>query len=230
MITIITPTIRKEGLEIVKKGLDRSTIAYDEWLIGSPFDPGMGTWVKDDFTGGYWTLNRALNKLIKQAKGDLIISIQDHTFFMPESLSKFLFYYEKDPKSIISGIGDKYESVIPRGKKVWTDVRRGLTSGFGTCPFYLIEGNFCSIPKEAFYSVGGFDESLDFKGFGLDFYSLLDRLSIKNEYRFYIDDTNESASETHGRVDNWNKDNITSYEYIGIHKKYEENPVLSYLS
>jgi hypothetical protein len=230
MITVITPTIRPLGLTIVDRGLQRSTISCDEWLIGSSFEPSVGKWVKDDFEGGYWTLNRTLNKLVKESKGDLIVSIQDFTYFYPAALEKFKFYYDQNPKRIVSGIGDKYEQVVPtREKKVWADPRRSTGQGFRECPFYLIEGNFCAIPKEAIYSVGGFDESLDFKGFGLDFYGLLDRLDIKGEYSFHIDDSNESFSEVHGRVDNWDKDNITSGMYMEIHQKYLENPVLKYL-
>lgn len=229
-ISIITPTIRPEGLEIVKKGLDRSIIPYEEWLIGSSFEPKYGKWVKDDFTGGIWTLNRCLNKLIKEAKGDLIVSIQDYTFFAPDALDKFNFYYKQDSRNIISGIGDKYEEVYPeRGKKVWVDPRRDVYEKFSECPFHYIEGNFCAIPKQAFIDIGGFDESMDFIGFGLDFYSLLDRLDIQGKYKFYIDQTNESYSLTHGRVKDWDERNIDAQTYKGLREKYVINPVLSYL-
>lgn len=228
MISILTPTIRPEGLDIVKLGLDRQTIPYDEWLIGSPFEPKVGKWIKDGFAGGYWTFNREMNKLIKEAKGDFIVSIQDYTFFYPDALERFEYFYKQNPNTIISGVGDKYEQVYPdRGKKVWTDPRR--VAGNGDCPFYAIEGNFCAFPKQAVLDVGGFDENLDFVGFGLDFYSLFDRIGMLNKYKFYLDTTNESFSLVHGRVNNWDKDNISAGQYIEIHNKYMEKPVLSYL-
>lgn len=231
MISIITPSIRvPEGLEVVKKGLDRQTINDFEWLIGSPNESNVGKWIRDSFKGGFWTLNRMLNSLVREAKGDLVVSIQDYTFFNPDALEKFLFYYEKDSKSIVSGIGDKYESVYPLGKRLWTDPRRDTGNGFRTCPFHYIEGNFCAFPKQAIIDIGGFDESLDFEGYGLDFYSLFDRLSIKGGYKFYIDDTNESFSLTHGRVKDWDERNISAERYKEIRNKYLENPVLSYLA
>jgi hypothetical protein len=230
-ISILTPTIRPGSLDVVKKALDRQTIPYDEWLIGSNFDTGMGTWVKDDFEGGFFTLNRIGNKLIKQAMGELIISVQDFTFFNPEALEKFVFYYEKDKNSIVSGIGDKYESVYPTlGKKVWADPRRGIGgTGFKPCIFHYIESNFCSFPRQALIDIGGYDESMDFMGYGLDSYGLLDRLDITKKYNFYLDETNESYSLPHGRVAEWDSKGITADQYKELHDKYLENPVLSYL-
>lgn len=208
MISVLTPTIRKEGLPLVKKALERQDVEY-EWLIGSPFDPEMGTWIKDDFEGGYWTLNRCYNKLIQNAKGDLIVSIQDHTFFNPDALEKFDFWFQQHPNYIVSGVGDKYDRVYPeRGIKVWSDPRKRNTGQFRAVPFNEIEGNFCSIPKKALYDVGGFDRALDFEGFGMDFYNVLERISKLGKYEFYIDESNESYSETHGRVGNWDKNNL----------------------
>jgi len=62
MISIITPTIRESGLSLVDKTLRRQTFTDIEWLVGSKFQSEFGRWVKDDFEGGYWTLNRIYNK------------------------------------------------------------------------------------------------------------------------------------------------------------------------
>lgn len=219
MISVITPTIRPEGLGVVRRALERQTYEDWEWLIGSPFDPEMGRWVKDDFTGGYWTLNRIYNKLIKESKGDIIVSIQDHTFCIPEALEKFKFWLDKNPKWIISGVGDKYDKVCPElGNKVWTDPRKSLRNDFRACKFNEVEGNFCAMRKSTLYEVGGFDEGKDFAGLGMDWYNVFDRLDRMDGYEFYIDETNESFSEVHGRVKNWEKDNL-------IHKGYEVNDV-----
>ncbi len=231
-ISIISPTIRLEGLEIVEKGLKRQSIGYDEWLVGSAIKPLISEpkWVKCSFKGGYWDLNRSMNLLIKESVGDLIVSVQDYTFINPEALEKFAFYYERNPKSIISGIGDKYDEVYPVvGGRNWIDPRR-TKGGFREVEFNMIEGNFCAFPKQAFIDVGGFDESLDFKGFGLDFYSLLDRIDIMGGYKFYLDETNESFSLNHGRVSNWDKDNISAEMYTEIRKEYLKNPILNYLA
>jgi hypothetical protein len=230
-ISVLTPTVREKGLDIVLKGLCRQTIPCGEWLIGSRFDPLISTWVRDDFEGGFWSFGRIMNKMLRQAKGDLIVSIQDYTFFNPEALEKFQFYFEKDPLSIVSGIGDKYDSVYPElGVRTWTDPRRQAGKGFHECPFHYIEGNFCAFPKQAFIDIGGLDESLDFLGLGLDFYSLLDRLNIQGKYKFYLDDTNESFSLMHDRVKDWDEKNITTEQYKEKRKEYLVNPVLNFLA
>jgi hypothetical protein len=219
MISVITPTIRPEGLEIVRKALERQTYEDWEWLIGSPFDPKMGRWVKDDFTGGYWSLNRIYNKLIKEAKGDIIVSIQDHTLCIPEGLEKFAFWLYREPNFIISGVGDKYDKVYPElGNKVWTDPRKSLRNDFRACNFNEVEGNYCAMKKSALKYIGGFDEDLDFKGYGMDWFNVFDRMNRGKKFEFFIDETNESFSEVHGRVKDWEENNL-------IHKGYEVNDV-----
>ena len=229
-ISILTPSIRAEGLELVNIALKRQTFKDFEWLVGSPFESKYGTWVKDDYKGGFWSLNRIYNKLIKQASGDIIVSLQDHTLLTPQALSKFIYYMEKDPTAIITGAGDKYESVYPLlGAKTWTDPRRKGNTTLYKVPFNEIEFNFCALPKKALYDVGGFDEILDFMGFGMDGYSVMDRLNMLGTYSFYMDETNESYSMGHGRVPNWEKDNLIHGGYNERRKQYFNTPKLNYI-
>lgn len=216
-ITVITPTIRPEGLEIVNTALKRQTFRDFEWLVGSPQKPSIYDlkWVKDDFTEGYWTLNRTYNKLIKKAKGDLIVSWQDYTFADPDCLEKFWFHYKQEPKTLVSAVGNKYDAVYPElGAKVWQDPRERDDQGsfYGVYP-QDIEWNLASIPKQALYDVGGFDESLDFLGFGMDAYQVNHRLDDLGGYDFKIDQTIKSYSLVHGRVENWDRDNVLGEKY-----------------
>ena len=230
-ISILTPTIRPEGLQLVGIGLERQTADNIEWIIGSPFDPKdvfyMGgliggvdiKWVKDDFTGGFWTLNRIYNRMIKESTGDIIVSIQDHTFFTPEAIEKFVYWIKTHRNYVISGVGDKYDKVYPElGNKVWIDPRKRSSGEIRAVPFDSIEGNFCAMGRRALYDVGGFDESLDFKGYGMDWYNVLDRIARQGGYEFYIDDTNESFSTAHGRVKDWEENNL-------LNRGYEVKPV-----
>lgn len=242
-LTILTPSVRPNGLGIVDLGLSRQSIEKFEWLICMPerfVEDGKKQIGLNEPTfittpplkeGMFWDLNSAYNRLIKRAKGDLIISIQDNTFFSPEALEKFAFYYDKDLCSIVSGMGDKYDRVYPTlGKKEWSDPRWETTKSFREVAPALIEGNFCAVPRQAFFDVGGFDENLDFMGYGLDFYSVFDRIAIKGGYKFYIDDFNESFSLTHGRVKDWDEKNITAEQYRVRREDYLKNPVLPFLS
>lgn len=233
-ISVLTPTIRKEGLDIVKKALDRQSFTDFEWLIGSPFETDLGTWVEDDFKLGVWTLNRIYNKLIKASSGDLIVSWQDYTFADPDCLEKFWTLYELEPKTLVSAIGNKYEQVYPERKNMlWKDPRERDDQGsYYSCYFNDIEWNLCSVPRDALYAVGGFDEGLDFLGFGMDGYSVNDRINALGGYDFKLNQTIKSYSLAHGRVEDWDKKNLLGEPYVKRRDELKMQgkwPILDYL-
>jgi len=235
LITVITPTIRPKGLEIVDIALKRQTFRDFEWLVGSPTNTGYGKWVKDNFKGGVWTLNRIYNKLIKKAKGNLIVSWQDYTFADPDCLEKFYFHFNNEPKTLVSGVGNKYTTVYPElGAKIWQDPRERDDQG----TFYSvypsdIEWNLASIPKQSLYNIGGFDEALDYLGYGLDGFSVNYRVDdLKEGYDFKIDQTIKSYSLAHGRADDWEEKNLIHggyNKYMAKLKAVGKYPKLEYL-
>lgn len=230
-LSILTPTIRKAGLNIVETALKRQTFKDFEWLIGSPFNPEteLGHWVLDDFEDGVWTLNRIYNKLIKTSNSDVIISLQDYTFIKPDTLERFYTHYQLGNNQIISAIGDKYDEVYPRlGTIIWQDPRR-TGKGFREVTFNNIEGNCCMVPKQALLDVGGFDESLDHQGYGMDWYGVLDRINILGGYSFHLDESLESYSLQHGRVADWEDKNLIHGGYEIRRQEYLKNPRLKYL-
>lgn len=217
-VSVLTPTIRPEGLAIVRAALKKQSFRNFEWLIGSPFDPKISEakWVNDDFKLYYWTLNRIYNKLIEESQGELIVSLQDNIYIPPDGLEKFWIAHEKYPDAIISGVGDQYESIDKFGRpsiKIWSDPRKTLKNG----SFYEIfpndaEFNWCVFPRKAAFAVGGFDENLDILGFGGDQLQFCARLDAVG-YKFYIDQTNESFTIRHEREDfggqeNWDKNHV----------------------
>lgn len=237
-ISVITPSIRKDGLDIVKKALENQTFDKNEfeWLVCSPsplpkrFTKLNYTWVDDDSEHGFWALSRSYNKLFEAAEGELIVSLQDWIHIEPDGLQKFWENYEKmGPKSIITGCGDQYERLDKWGKpeiKIWSDPRK--TEKYGS--FYElgnfddIEFNWCCFPKQAVLDVGGADNILDFLGFGADLYQMADRLNDFGGYKFYIDQTNESFSIRHDRKDYggqlyWNENHVLLNHKYDIRKK-----------
>jgi hypothetical protein len=232
MISVITPSIRKEGLPLVEKALKNQTFIDWEWLICSSFDPKCGKWALDNFTGGFWTLNRAMNKLVNRANGELLVSIQDYTSFKPDALEKFWKHYQDNKKAIVSGVGNKYtnEDWIV---KVWQDPRERDDQGsFYSTDFCNIEGNFCAIPKKAVYDIGGFDDQMDFLGFGMDFYGVVERIFDFGGYDFFLDQTNKSYSLPHSRSIDWDKYNLINGGYMERKKELIDKktyPVLQYL-
>lgn len=238
MISVITPTVRKDRLAIVRKALKQQEFRAFEWLIGSSFDPEIpeAIWVKDDFKGGVWTLNRCYNSLIKKAKGNLIVSWQDSIWANPNALWKFQFHFNTEPKTLVTGVGDQYSDKTWLNK-VWSDPRKREDQGsLYKCNWQDIEWNFCSCPKQALVDIGGFDENLDFLGYGMDGYGVNNRIAaLKAGYDFKIDQTNESFSIKHGRVGGakeWEKENLIHGGYEKRRQEMIDNdswPVLSFL-
>jgi len=238
MISIITPTVRPEGLAQVRKSLKRQTYKDFEWIIITPnikemmLDFPVKARVLEDppkKSGDYWTFNKAMNKAVANAKGDLIISIQDYTEFSPEGLEKFWYFFTHGyDKALVSGVGDK---INLNGQKVWVDPRKRTDQGtFYECYPNDIEFNYCSVPKKAFYEVGGMDEALD-KYAGMDHISLQERLDEVG-YKFYLDQTNETTSLVHDRLPNWDKNHAMHGGYLERKKELIEAgkwPYLNYL-
>lgn len=219
-ISVITPTIRKEGLPLVMKSLKRQTFGDFEWLIGSPFSvddviESMSvdmTWVKDEFKGGLWTLGRIYNSLIGKCRGELIVSWQDFTYANPDALEKFWNDYQST-KGAISGVGNKYTDEA-WSIKTWQDPRERSDQGsFYACTPQDVEWNFCCCPKKSLYDIGGFDESMDFKFFGMDGVSVNERLDAVG-CMTYLDQTNKSYSLNHGRPEGWDDNNGVSGSYL----------------
>lgn len=240
-ISVITPTVRPEGLALVAKALKRQTFKDFEWKIVGPWGVERDlfpTYLNAGFIpdpekegGDVWVLNKAYNHALRIAEGDLIISWQDYTYAKPDALQKFWDHYQHDNRVVVSGIGNKYAddtwTVVS-----WQDPRKRPDNGsYYPCYFVDIEFNFAAIPKAAFYAVGGFDEAMDVR-YGMDGYSVVDRLNLLGGWEFYLDQTNETFSLEHGRLNGeaWDANNWNGAPYLEYRKKYLENPVLPYLA
>lgn len=213
-ISILTPTIRAEGLPIVSQCLAKQTNQDFEWLIGSSFEPDASLfknkWVVDDFRekhGGKSSINRIYNKLIKESQGEILVSIQDWIWFPADALDLFLADYEKlqaqGVRAAVSGVGDQYGEVNKYGKpdvKIWSDPRKSFFEKSGQS-FYEcfpedIEANFCYYPRQLFYEIGGWDEALDFMGVGMDNVSISHRADACG-WKFYLDQGIECRGYKH---------------------------------
>jgi hypothetical protein len=219
-ISVVTPTIRKDGLAIVQRALKRQTFESYEWLIGSKFTPEIpeARHIKDDFHGGFWALNRIYNRLFTEAKGELVVSLQDNIWVESDGLQKFWDDYQATG-GLVSGVGDQYEEIDTRGKPTivcWNDPRK-KTNKHGTffyeCVWNDCEWNWAAIPRKLFFAVGGMDEKLDFMGYGGDQLQTCERLKDYGA-KFYLDQTNESFTLRHskgdfGGQDNWEKNHVS---------------------
>lgn len=241
-ITVITPTVRPDGLKPVEMALKRQTDKDFEWIVIAPQHINISGYKRIDQLLSdppkteklTWTLNRAYNKAVKKASGDLIISWQDYTFADPDAIEKWRYHFEMEPKTLVTGVGHKYQQVYPYPMlRSWVDPR--ISDEWGTyygCGFMDVEWNFAGIPRDAIYAVGGFDEELDALGYGMDAYSVNERLNDLGGWDFKIDQTLKSYSLEHGRPEDWEQKNLVhgGYESRKQDLKFRSKwPVLEYL-
>ena len=214
-ISVVTPSVRPELIPIVKKCLARQTFREFEWRVGTPakylgeMEKAVGSTVFDTLIveeppkreGDYYGLNKCWNELFRNARGELIVSIQDGIWFEPDLLEKFWIHYQNDPKSCVSAIGHQYDK-MKNGKpenRVWSDPRARLDQG----SFYSVgprEMEFCvaSIPRLGIFEVGGIDEIYD-RFAALSEKELCARLE-RRDYKFFLDQSCEYRAIHHPRL------------------------------
>lgn len=245
-VSIITPSVREKGLDVVRESLCYQTYTDWEWIVCSPFEIKDALWTQDNFHGGFWGLNRAYNALFKKSHGEIIISWQDYIWLPPEALNKMVNAVERTG-GIVSGVGDQYQRLNEdTGKpevKLWSDPRKTNKYGdFYECHPNDVEWNWAGMPREVPFSVGGFDEKLDFLGFGGDQLQFMERADELG-YKSFLDQSNESFTLRHDRSffggeKNWNNHHVLFSLEQGI-SKYDQRkkelkdrgnwPVLTYI-
>lgn len=209
-ITVVTPSIRKKGVEVVRRCLNQQTFFDWEWLVCSPYAPPKeAIWIPEPKKrkGDYYNLNKCWNLMFKRAKGELVISIVDLIWFPPDTLERFWFHYFSAPKVCVGAIGHQYKKMVD-GKPdlmTWRDPR--VRNDFGS--FYEINPNdlelcVASIPMQAIKDVGGVDETFD-KYAALSEKEMCARMD-KLGYSFWIDQSIEYRALKHPRLTrNWDQ-------------------------
>lgn len=142
MISVCTPTIRPKGLAVIQKFLKEQTFTDFEWLT----EIGL-------MSQGH-TLNQSYNRMIRRAKGEIFVSVQDYTKIPPDFLEKIAKKYEESDKRTFF--------TIPLGKTLdWEKVDWDWRKHRTECTWndWEIDAGFC--PMEALWKIGGFDEELD---------------------------------------------------------------------
>lgn len=239
LISILTPTCRPEGLEIVQKAILRQTFTDIQWIVSAPRGIKIKGFKRIDvllsdppkLTDDYWSVYKAYNKMVRHSEGELIISWQDHTSTNPDTVERLYYHYQTEPKTLVTAVGHKYSNKNFTDI-TWKDPR--VNTKFGSyypCYFNDIEWNLCSVPKQAILDVGGFDEEMD-KYSSLCGLDVLERINDLGGYDFKIDQSIESFSTNHDRLPYW-EENLPfdgPYEERKQELKLRnEYPVLKYL-
>ena len=211
-ITVVSCTVREGGMDMLTKCLNQQTFRdFEHIIVTNTFKIWSGStelkhhvslmWDPKKKLGDDNNLHKAWNHAIKQAQGELIVSIVDLTWIPADCLQKLWTHFEQDPKSCVTCVGHQYKEVV-NGKpevEMWHDPRARLDQG----SYYLVrptEMELCvaSFPKAGIYEVGGFDEVYD-QGWALGEKEAMARME-KLGYKMFIDQTNEYRALWHDRL------------------------------
>lgn len=161
MISVVTMTVRPEGLKPVREALLKQTFRDFEWLVDI-------NWT------GEVDFNQATNRLLKRASGELIVFVQDYVELPEHGLQSFWEAHEQEPAFYTAPVGH-YDSENIRWD--WRTKRTGTTK------WQEWEIDCGSAPRAALVEIGGFDEELD-RAWGFDNVNVALRADLKG-YKFY---------------------------------------------
>lgn len=144
-ISILTPTIRgQEALKPNAESIASFTFPADEF-----------EWLTEEGDGTQHDLNAAFNRMLRKAKGELIVFMEDYTKATTNGLIKFWEAYQKEPNIFWTA---------PLGKTLdWKTIEwdwRAHSDAKET-PYNCWEIDWGAAPKKALFEIGGFDERLD---------------------------------------------------------------------
>lgn len=184
-ISVITPTIRPKGLEIIQECLKRQTLQDFEWLVEVGV-PGKGH-----------DLNAAFNRMVKRAKGELLIFYEDYTKILDDGLERFWKAHEEHPDTMFTSPLGKVDSFTdPHPRWDWrANKQKETQKDYTNCLSRCWEIDWGCAPKKALFDVGGFDTELD-KWWSGDNVSVAIRAEMK-DWKFKCLFTNPAVAWDH---------------------------------
>lgn len=174
-ISVLTPTIRGlKALKPIEQSLAYQTFDSWEWLV-------------EIGDGRTCDLNAAFNRMLRRARGELVVFIEDWVWFVPDALQRFWDAYQSMPKTF-------FTAPVPKAAQYWTDARGVVyfteplepewrSSTPGGIDWAHWEIDFGAAPLAALKEIGGFDEALD-KYWGCDNWNASYRAHLAG-YKFF---------------------------------------------
>lgn len=145
MISVLTPSIRPQFLDITQRCLEEQTFQDFEWLVEIGFRPNG------------FTLPSDLNRMLRRAKGERIVMLQDCIHVLPNALEKIAALpneFTTFPVGKVMTLGDEPKWDW-RAHQTW-EVQP-----------HQWEADFAMAPTKAFFDIGGYDEEFN-KGWSWD--------------------------------------------------------------
>jgi hypothetical protein len=147
-ISVITPSIRPAGLKIVQECLAEQTFTDFEWLVE------VGLKKEHD-------LNKAFNKMIRRAQGELLVFYQDYIKIEKDGLEKMWKAHQLNYNTFITAPVGKADTYTASPSWDWRKFDTERTGDYKQCEWYQWEIDWACAPKKALFDIGGFDEELD---------------------------------------------------------------------
>ena len=209
MISVITPSIRPEGLKIVQDCLRQQTFQDFEWLVEIGIPP------KHD-------LNASFNRMINRAKGDLLVFYQDFIKIQDDGLELFWNEYQKDKNTCFTApVGKVDDFADETARWDW----RNYTE---ECSWTSCELDWGAIPLHVLKAIGGFDERLD-AWWSMDNVSVGKRADILG-YKFKNVINNKSVALDHDKKEQHPfRERYNPPEVNKILNEYELHPKLDFV-
>lgn len=217
-ISVVTPSIRPEGLVPIRESLLRQTMPKDEF-----------EWLIDINVTGKHDLNASFNKLIKRSKGELIVFYEDYTRILSDGLDRFWKAYKEFPDTCFTSPLGKVDAWTDSPRWDWRATKQDISqTDYTDCRWTSCELDWGAIPKKILYDIGGFDEELD-NWWSMDNVSVGDRAN-KLGYQFKCLFTNPAIAIDHDKIIKHPfRANFNPEEANMRMASYYSNPKLNYL-
>src|SRR3990167_10332547 len=226
-ISILNITARWGGMDVLRANLERQVFKDFEIVIVDALWCERESQVKryfkdfnliyirqsDKKEGAYTNLAHADNEGFRNCRGELIVCLQDYQWILPAGFSKYWFFYQHDPRALVTGIGHHYSDprpTNPTGKITvfnkpytgrptnlsWSDPRTfGASFREAVAPEEW-ELSWCSLPRSVIYDLGGMDEEFDNHGFAWDNTYIAYKAKMLG-CKIHVDQTNEVMGFDH---------------------------------
>lgn len=171
-VSVLTPSIRPEGLKVVQKSLERQTFKDFEWLVEIGL-PARGC-----------DLSASLNRMLKRAKGDRIVMLQDYIKIEDDALEKVAQHSD----FVTYPVGKTLDWNVVTWD--WRDAGE-----FREIEYMHWEADWASAPRQAFFDIGGYNEKFD-EGWSWENVDVAYRAE-KMGYKFYCDPSVRAIAYDH---------------------------------
>lgn len=183
-VSVLTPSIRPQYLQMAQECLARQTNQEFEWLV----ELGMNN-------SKEWGLPADWNKMLRRAQGDIIVAYQDCITIPDDAIEKILtLNFEK--KAYTFPIGHPQR---PDEEPSW-DWRKYRETVIGKARLTANqwELDLAAAPRSLFFEVGGFDE--DFcKGWSWENVEIGWRAEAAG-YEFYVSQVTHGIAIEHDKI------------------------------